>query len=76
MTANTRTGYRIERTPGQTLGRTHAGRFNLPLQLIEDGQQRVALDLVLTGPEAEQLHGELGRMLAGDAPAEPVGGAV
>ncbi|MEV0657166.1 hypothetical protein ACH4NC_07670 [Streptomyces sp. NPDC017201] len=77
MTANRDTGLRIERA-AKPMGRTNAGRFFIPLQVITDGEPTAETNLVLTGTDTEQLLGELSRLLSGGAEPhhlDPVGGA-
>ncbi|MDT0423506.1 hypothetical protein [Streptomyces evansiae] len=77
MTANRVTGWRIERVP-KPMERTKAGRFALPLRLVRDGEHIEFAALVLSGDEAEQLLGDLSRMLGGKpcppSALDPVGG--
>ncbi|MFD5231032.1 hypothetical protein ACFWJ5_21330 [Streptomyces qaidamensis] len=74
MNATPLPGWRVERSPGKTLGRTHAGRFFIPLT-ISHGEETAEANLVLTGDDTEQLHSELGRLLGGvtPEPLAPVG---
>jgi len=76
MTANRRTGWRIERAPDKPLGRTNAGRFFIPLRITTDDQNTAEAHLVLTGDDSEQLLGELSRLMSGGEPAplDPIGG--
>jgi hypothetical protein len=72
MTANRRTGWRIERAPDKPLGRTNAGRFFIPLRITKDDQEPTEAHLVLTGADSERLLGELSRLMTGGEPA-PLG---
>ncbi|MFD3911186.1 hypothetical protein [Streptomyces sp. NPDC058603] len=76
MTANHQTGLRIERAD-KPMGRTRAGRFFIPLQVIKDGHPTTETNLVLTGTDTELLLAELSRLLSGGAEPHqlnPVGG--
>lgn len=70
MTANRAIGWRIERAP-KPMERTKAGRFALWLRLLRDGEHVEIAALVLSGDDAEQLLGDLSRMLSGQTCTPP-----
>ncbi|MFJ3497364.1 hypothetical protein ACIPPJ_27740 [Streptomyces sp. NPDC086091] len=74
MTEHRRTGWRVERASDKPLGRTHAGRFFIPLRITTDDQETTEAHLVLTGDDSERLLGELSRLMneGGPAPVEPI----
>ncbi|GHF06727.1 hypothetical protein [Streptomyces morookaense] len=65
MSADRRTGLRIERLPDEPLGRTKAGRFFIPLRIFMDDEPATG-HLIMSGSDAEELVRDLSRLVCGD----------
>lgn len=66
MTAQRARGWRIDTIPGRPVRRDQAGRYELPLWLLRDGEHRADLPLTLSPAEAEMLHAQICRALDGE----------